>query len=173
MSGHVSILRGIAIYPPSTRARRTLYSSGTHASGIDGYQVLYISTFSYVCTLISCALITQGRGRVGLLLLLSIQRGRARSIYRAVCTAGYPPLSKRHPVGGRVSVLRGIVVCYPPWTRLRRRLYSSRLSGVQYVGVLVCLHPDLINSQYTGEAGSVYCCCCVYTEVGRSRSLQS
>ena len=28
---HVSILRGILIYPPSTRARRTLYSSGTHA----------------------------------------------------------------------------------------------------------------------------------------------
>ena len=107
-----------------------------YSSGIDGYQVLYISAFSYVCTLISCALITQGRGRVGLLLVLSIQRGRARSIYRAACTAGYPPLSGRHPVGGRVSILRGIIVFYPPSTRLRRRLYSSRFDEYR---VLYCL----------------------------------
>ena len=96
-----------------------------YSSGIDEYQVLYISAFSYVCTLISCALSTQWRGMVGLLLFLSIQRGLARSIYRVACTAGYPLFSERHPVGGLASILRGIVF-YPPSTRTRYRLCSSR-----------------------------------------------
>ena len=107
-------------------ARCTAVRPTPYSSGIDEYQVLYITAFSCVCTLISCALSTQGRGRVGLLLLLSIQRGRARSIYRAAYTDGYPPFSERRPVGGRVSILRGNMVFYPPSTRLRRRLYISR-----------------------------------------------
>ena len=68
----MSILRGIVVYPPSTRTRRTLYSSR-----LDEYRVLYMSVFSYVYTLISSILSTQGRGRVGLLLLLCIHRDRA------------------------------------------------------------------------------------------------
>ena len=73
MGGRVSILRGnMVFYPPSTRLRRRLYSSR-----FDEYRVLYMSVFSNVYTLISPVLSTQGRGRVGLLLLLRICRGGA------------------------------------------------------------------------------------------------
>ena len=138
-------------------ARCTAVRPTPYSSGIDEYQVLYITAFSCVCTLISCALSTQGRGRVGLLLLLSIQRGRARSIYRAAYTAGYPPLSERHHVGGRVSILGGIIVIYPP-TRLRRRLYSSRfdeyrvlyLSVFSYVYTLIS---SILSTQGRGRVG--------------------
>ena len=39
--------------------------------------MLYMAVFSYVYTLISSLLSTQGRGRVGLRLMLRIYRGRA------------------------------------------------------------------------------------------------
>ena len=69
----VSILRGIIVfYPSSTLLRRRLYSSR-----FDEYRVLYTSVFSYVYTLIYFILSTQGRGRVGLPLLLRLYRGGA------------------------------------------------------------------------------------------------
>ena len=89
---------------------------------------------------------------------MSIQRGRARSIYRAAYTAGYPPFSERHPVGGRVSILRDIIVFYPPSTRLRRGLYSSRfdeyrvlyLSVFSYVYTLIS---SILSTQGRGRVG--------------------
>ena len=124
VSGSGSTLRGIAIYAPYQRgARCTAVGPASYSSGIDECQVLHRSAFSYVYTLISCALSTQGQGMVGLLLLLSLQRGRVCSIYRAACTAGYPSFSERRLVGGRVSILRGIVIYPSP--RTRRRLDSS------------------------------------------------
>ena len=121
-----------------------------YSSVIDEYQVRYVMVFAYFCTFNSCTFSTPGEaGSVYCCCRVYDDLERARYITLYVNLGNY------HSVDGRpwvvVSIGRGTVF-YPPSTRARRGLHSSRFVEYEalYVGVLVCLRPQFMHSQYAG-----------------------